>query len=52
MKVDTDAMMKKMMDMCAKCPMCKAMKEDEKMDMNKMGTDKMKEGMKDMKEIK
>jgi hypothetical protein len=52
MKVDTDAMMKKMMDMCAKCPMCKSMGEREKMEMDKMGTGKMKEDMKDMKEMK
>jgi hypothetical protein len=33
MKVDTDAMMKKMMDMCAKCPMCMKMKEGEMKEM-------------------
>jgi hypothetical protein len=51
MKVDTDAMMKKMMDMCANCPMCKGMKEGQKMEMDKMPAGKMKEGMKDMKEM-
>lgn len=43
MKVDTDAMMKKMMDMCAKCPMCMKMKDGEmkeKMEGKKMMEEK------------
>jgi hypothetical protein len=36
MKIDTDAMMREMQEMCAKCPACKAMKEGEKMPAGKM----------------
>jgi hypothetical protein len=45
-------MMKKMMDMCSKCPMCKTMMEGGKMDMEKMPAGKMKDGMKDMMDMK